>query len=207
MGSAQAVDVTIEYPHNKWVQKSSPISGATVEDLLTLEVTSQKGTWAVFTFDHENGAYVQMRAGQELLAGEGFWAIQTTGKVVVASLSGNSRLRGSSIVASNPGDASVYAKLGNPFPYDMNVSEIYFLVGEATLSFPEAAGVYHDGSIDAYIDGAYVSLTAGDTLPVAQGFWIQLLGNEQITVQFGYNFGPPPPPTFSEAYFAALFAE
>jgi len=77
-------------PNNQWLQiglKTAPPVGSTVADIIGDDISAPYGSeWVVYSYDTSTNSYRQLSPTDTMLAGVGYWFIQTTGNPVTIDM-------------------------------------------------------------------------------------------------------------------------
>ena len=77
-------------PNNKWLQiglKTAPPVGSTVADIIGDDISGSYGSeWVIYSYETSTNSYRQLSPTDTMLAGIGYWFIQTTGNPVTIDM-------------------------------------------------------------------------------------------------------------------------
>ena len=77
-------------PNNKWLQiglKTAPPVGSTVTDIIGDDISGSYGSeWVIYSYETSTNSYRQLSPTDTMLAGIGYWFIQTTGNPVTIDM-------------------------------------------------------------------------------------------------------------------------
>ncbi len=77
-------------PNNKWLQiglKTAPPVGSTVADIIGDDISGSYGSeWVIYSYETSTNSYRQLSPTDTMLAGVGYWFIQTTGNPVTIDM-------------------------------------------------------------------------------------------------------------------------
>ena len=81
---------TMTIPENTWLQiglKTTPPVGSTVADIIGDDISAPYGSeWVVYSYETNTNTYKQLSLTDTMLAGIGYWFIQTTGNPVTIDM-------------------------------------------------------------------------------------------------------------------------
>ena len=81
---------TITIPENTWLQiglKTAPPVGSTVADIIGDDISGSYGSeWVIYSYETSTNSYSQLSPTDTMLAGIGYWFIQTTGNPVTIDM-------------------------------------------------------------------------------------------------------------------------
>ncbi len=77
-------------PNNKWFQiglKTAPPAGSTVADIIGDDISAPYGSeWVLYSYETSTNTYRQLSPTDTMIAGIGYWFIQTTGNPVTIDM-------------------------------------------------------------------------------------------------------------------------
>ncbi|RUM94380.1 MAG: hypothetical protein DSZ28_03555 [Thiothrix sp.] len=187
--------MTYQLPNNQWQQislPSDPGNDNKVDYIFGDDGLGTLGTdWAMFYYDANNGGYIEIKKGDELYQGVGYWIIQTTGDPQTLEMP----LASQPTPVTNPvgciesasgcfeipleklqPNATQWHMVGYPFTTARDLSDSRVLTGKGNcaegcvLDTAENEGIVHN-QVWTYNGKRYNLIKGGDQLEPWRAYW------------------------------------